>query len=69
MSVENWLSCDEASELIGCTANHVRLLARQGKIKAKKFTERIWLIDEEAAAELRDKPAKTGRPRKTQKQC
>ena len=67
MSFQNWLSCDEASDIIGCTADHVRFLARQGQLQAQKFGERTWLIDKESAEKVANETPKTGRPRKNDK--
>ena len=63
MTIENWLNCDEASAIIGCSPDHVRLLARKGELKGRKLNQRFWLIDRKDAERLRDQPADTGRPR------
>jgi len=63
MQIKNFVTCKEAAGIIGCTADHVRLLARQGRIKSRQFGERTWMIDRQAAINLRDNPPETGRPR------
>jgi len=65
MSIENWLNCSEAANLIGCSTDHVAALARNGSLKAMKASERCWLIDKESARKFASTPKPTGRPRKT----
>ena len=64
MSIENWLNCNEAANLIGCSTDYVAFLARSGAIKARKASERCWLIDQESATQFAKAPKFTGRPRK-----
>lgn len=57
------LNVKEAAALIGCSTVRVRQWLAEGKLKGRKFTERAWEIDRKSAEEMRDNPAKTGRPR------
>jgi hypothetical protein len=41
--LDDWITAQEASELIGVTPNQVRHLARQGTIQARKFGH-VWMI-------------------------
>lgn len=64
---KNWLTIAEASSIIGCSAQRLRVLAAEQKIKAAKVGERAWLIDRKAALHMAENPAKTGRPRGVRK--
>jgi len=46
--LDDWITPQEASELIGVTPNQVRHLARTGTIKARKFG-RAWMINRASA--------------------
>jgi len=61
--INNWLNIKEASRIMGVSADHVRLLARNSKITAVAASERCWLIDRDAAMAYAKKPSRTGRPR------
>ena len=63
----NWLTVSEAATLIGCSAQRLRVLAAEEKIKAAKVGARVWLIDRKAAQHMAANPAKTGRPRGVKK--
>ena len=68
MPLENWLTAEEAAKKIGCTADHVRLLARNGELAAKRLAGR-WIFAVDAVQAFAAKPQQTGRPKKFQKQC
>ena len=45
---QKYITLQEAAEIYGCTQKHMNLLARQGRLKAKKFghnwvTTLVWL--------------------------
>jgi len=61
--INNWLNVKEAAQIMGVSADHVRLLARNSKINAVPASERCWLIDRDAAIAWAKKPSRTGRPR------
>jgi hypothetical protein len=42
--LDNIIGTTEASEILGLSAGHVKLLCRQGKIKAK-LVGKTWVID------------------------
>lgn len=64
---KKWLTVVEAAELIGCSEQRVRYLAKKAEIKSELVTGKCWLIDREAAETMARTPAKTGRPRKISK--
>ncbi|HNT23311.1 MAG TPA: helix-turn-helix domain-containing protein [Anaerolineales bacterium] len=63
----DWLTSKEAAELTGYNIQHIRRLARAGKVKTQKFGD-IWMIgrvslltyleEEGIAPELRRKKSK-----------
>ena len=61
---KNWLTVVEAAEVIGCSEQRVRALAKESKIKSEMLTGKCWLIDRAAAELMAKTPAKTGRPRR-----
>jgi excisionase family DNA binding protein len=63
---KNWITVKEAAEIIGCSNGHVRHLIDGQKLVAKKFGN-CWAIEFKAAQKVARNPAKTGRPRKVQK--
>lgn len=63
---KNWVTVKEAAEVIGCSGGHVRHLIDDGKLVAKKFGN-CWAVQRKAAEKVSETPAKTGRPRKVQK--
>jgi excisionase family DNA binding protein len=67
MPLKKWLTVAEAAEIIGCSQQRVRFLAKQSEIKSEMLTGKCWLIDRVAAETMAKTPAKTGRPRKSQK--
>jgi len=57
-----WISTSEASELTGYAQGHVRRLARDGVVEARKVTPRAWVINRRSLLDYRE-TAKPGRPR------
>ena len=60
------LRSSEAAELIGCTANYVRLLIRSGKLAAEQVQTaegKRYRISRAEAERVRDLPRGRGRPR------
>jgi len=49
-----YLTVAEAVNAIGCTEGWVRMLLRDGKLRGRRFGERVWLIPVEACREARD---------------
>ena len=49
-----YLTVSEAVDFMGCTDGWVRGLLRGGKLRGRRFGERIWLIPVESAREARD---------------
>ena len=69
MAFQNFLTPNEAADVIGCTDGRVRQLLRDGKLLGQKIGERMWLIPEAEVRKMRDLPVETGRPRKNKKSC
>lgn len=67
MLEKNWLTVSETAELVGCSAQRIRFMAKESLIKAELANGRCWLIDRKAAESMAKTPAKTGRPRKNKK--
>jgi excisionase family DNA binding protein len=44
---DEWLTVNEATELSGYNADHLRELIREGKIKARKFSI-VWMVSRES---------------------
>jgi hypothetical protein len=64
------MNAEEAAEIIGCVAAHVRLMRRRGRIDGKLINRRSFVFEraevEKLAAEYRSAPPnRGGRPRKT----
>ena len=45
---DEWITTQEAAEIIGVTRNHIRYLIQQSKLEAKKFG-RAWMVSRESA--------------------
>lgn len=67
MSFQDFLTPDEAADLIGCSGSRVRQMLRDGILAGKKVGERMWLVSEQEAKKAKENPASTGRPRKIKK--
>lgn len=68
MAIEiSLLTVTEAAQLIGCTEGYVRRLLIEGKLKGRKFGQKVWMVERDAADEFRDALPSTGRPRSAQK--
>jgi excisionase family DNA binding protein len=64
MLEKSWLTVNETADLVGCSAQRIRFMAKNAEIKAELVNGRCWLIDRTAAETMAKTPAKTGRPRK-----
>ncbi len=42
--MDNWITVDEAEKISGYDQNHIRMLARVGKVAGRKFGN-TWMID------------------------
>lgn len=60
------LTTEEAAEVLGVTVTTVRSHIRNGRIEAKKRGRQWWITMNEAIR-YRDRPQKTGRPKKKEK--
>jgi excisionase family DNA binding protein len=58
------ISVDDAATLIGCSADHVRRLCRDGLIAAQRLGQRVWLVDAQSAKEFASNRPAIGRPPK-----
>jgi excisionase family DNA binding protein len=45
---DEWITTQEAAEIIGVTRNHVRHLIRHGELQAKRFG-RAWMVSRKSA--------------------
>lgn len=43
--VQNWITVEEAAELIGVTAQYVRQLIRAGMFESRRVGNRLWLVN------------------------
>jgi excisionase family DNA binding protein len=43
-AMTDWISTSEAAALVDYTPGHVRRLARDGEIRARKVTPRAWIV-------------------------
>jgi len=50
---KEWLTVEEAVEVIGCTDGWVRHLLREGKLEGWRAGERAWLVRRSSALECR----------------
>lgn len=58
-----WMTAAEAASVIGCSAAHVRLLAKDNAIVSYKAGPRALLVEKKSVERIAKNPAKTGRPR------
>ena len=61
---EEWITTNEAAEILGIALNSVGNLLRRGKLKGKKFG-RFWMVSKASVAEYAASYRKPGpKPRK-----
>ena len=63
MLQKNWITAEEAANIIGCRVQHVRLLARNEEIQASRVGKRLWVIEKGSAEKYAHDKKNTGRPR------
>jgi excisionase family DNA binding protein len=56
---EEWITTQEAAEIIGVTRNHVRYLVAHGRVEAKRFG-RAWMISRSSSEEYATTERKPG---------
>jgi excisionase family DNA binding protein len=56
---EEWITTQEAAEIIGVTRNHIRYLIRNGKLEAKRFG-RAWMVSYKSTEEYAATERKPG---------
>lgn len=59
--MDGWVQVGEAAERLGVHPSRVRLLAREGRLNARRLG-RIWLIDEVELLREAGRPRRAGRP-------
>lgn len=64
---KRWITTAEAAELLGCTQDHVGLLARQGKIPSERLGKHMRLVSRAVVLRMAAQPYSFGRPRKNRK--
>jgi excisionase family DNA binding protein len=62
---EEWITTQEAAEIIGVSIKQVSHLLLNGRIKGKKFG-RFWMVDKQSAEEYAASNRKPGPKPKTQ---
>lgn len=65
MSINGYVSVEDAAGILGCTAARIRQLLGEGIISGEKVGERVWLVDEKTVHKYRieTKGNNRGRPR------
>lgn len=58
MAIGNWLSVNEAADLLGLTTGRIRQLLIGKELPGKKLNEKAWVIDRREVAKF---ARKTGR--------
>lgn len=61
--MEEFVTADEAAEIIGVTVGRVYQMLRAGELHGRQFHSRAWLVVKESAVEASKNPAAVGRPR------
>lgn len=61
-NMSEWISTSEGAELVDYAPGHVRRLARQGRIRARKVTPRAWIVHKGDLLEHK-RTAEPGRPK------
>lgn len=59
----NFVSVQEAAEIIGCTVGRVRQMLIGGILKGEKLNARAWAVDRKNAEKIAKTPQEKGRPR------
>jgi excisionase family DNA binding protein len=62
MEINNLISLSEAASISGLSPDHLRRLAEQGKLRAKKIG-RNWVTTKEALSDYIEKRRPRGRPK------
>lgn len=63
MSTNDYISVEEAAQLIGCGPRHVRWLCAEGRLRCRKLGRGTWLVELQSAEEVAATPEEHGRPR------
>ena len=56
---DEWITTNEAAEIIDVTIHHVSYLLRQGHIKGQKFGN-FWMVNRESAIQYAEQERKPG---------
>lgn len=67
MLQQNWVTVKEASEILGCSVQHVRHLARSEVIRSSKLTERTMVVHLPDVQKYNEIEKTVGRPRRGDK--
>lgn len=61
----DYITVEQAAEIIGCTTAHVRYLLGQDdpEIIGHKMSDRVWIVEKDSVEAYADKPQTRGRPR------
>lgn len=59
MAVGNWLSVNEAANLLDLTTGRIRQLLLSGELSGKKLNEKAWVIDRRDVEKFAKKTGKT----------
>lgn len=60
--VTEYVSTAEAAEMVDYTPGHVRRLAREGRVRARKVTPRAWIVHKQDVLEHK-RTVEPGRPK------
>jgi len=63
MLQKNWVTVKEAADIIGCTVQHVRYLARENQISSDKIGEKLVIVQRQSAEKYANCKKNVGRPR------
>lgn len=62
----NFVSVNDAADILGCTTGRVRQLIGEGVIEAEKLNAHAWAVYRKSVDKLSKIPRSTGRPRKNE---
>lgn len=67
MLQKNWITVREASEILGCSVQHVRHLARENVLEYSKLSERMMVVHRPSVEKYQQIEKTVGRPRRSEK--
>ena len=58
-----YITCEQAADIIGCTSAHVRYLVSRDEIVGHKMSDRILILEKKSVDAYAERPQTRGRPR------